>query len=68
VQNLGGGDQAANVNVSLRLIHSPRYSLPQHGRFGMRPAPLLAKQLTDRVLVPKRDSPPARLQREQALP
>jgi len=67
-QNLGGGGEVANVNILLRLIHPTRHSLPQHARFGMPPAPLPAKQPTGRILVPKRDSPPARLQREQALP
>jgi hypothetical protein len=54
--NLGGGDRAANGNISLRLIHAAHRALPQHGRFGTRPAPSTAKQPIGRIHVPKGDS------------
>jgi hypothetical protein len=56
-QNLGGGDQTANVNISLRLTRARQRGSLQHGCFGMPPAPLPVKQPTGRIPVPKRDSP-----------
>jgi hypothetical protein len=55
LQNLGGSDRTANVNMALGLIRLAYRNLLEQRRFGMPPAPLPAKRPTGRIYVPKGD-------------